>query len=77
MNPSLTPGELAERLKSASPPRLLDVRELEEHQFVALPHSKLIPLHEIPARVHEIESWKNEDTVVYCHHGIRSANAIA
>jgi sulfur-carrier protein adenylyltransferase/sulfurtransferase len=29
------------------------------------------------ARVDEIDDWKNHEVVVYCHHGIRSGNAIA
>ena len=36
--------ELATRLRAANPPHLLDVRELEEHQLVALADSKHIPL---------------------------------
>jgi rhodanese-related sulfurtransferase len=56
---------------------LLDVRQPEEHAFVALPNSTLIPLGELPARADEIENWKDDEVVVYCHHGIRSANAIA
>jgi len=76
MEPSLSPIELAERLQTGSPPHLLDVREVDEHQFVALPNSKLIPLRELPDRFSEIESWKDEEIVVYCHHGIRSQHAI-
>jgi rhodanese-related sulfurtransferase len=76
MESSLSPTELAARLTTESSPHLLDVRDVEEHQFVALPGSKLIPLREIPQRVDEIEPWKNEEIVVYCHHGIRSQHAI-
>ncbi|MEP6664024.1 MAG: rhodanese-like domain-containing protein, partial [Verrucomicrobiota bacterium] len=53
------------------------VREEEEHHFVALPNSTLIPLGELSSRLDEIESWLDEEIVVYCHHGIRSLNAIA
>ena len=73
----MTPSELAARLRSANPPRLLDVRQPDEHAFVSLPNSTLIPLGELSARADEIEEWKEEEVVVYCHHGIRSANAIA
>ena len=76
MESSLSPTELAERLQTDSPPHLLDVREVDEHQFVALPNSKLIPLRELSDRFGEIESWKDEEIVVYCHHGIRSQHAI-
>ena len=73
----MTPVELAKKLQSSNPSRLLDVRQAEEHAFVALPNSTLIPLGELMTRADEIEDWKNEEVVVYCHHGIRSAHAIA
>ena len=76
MNFQISPRELSEQLRSDVPPRLLDVREPEEHQLVALPHSILIPLGEVAARAEEINDLKNEEIVVYCHHGIRSLNAI-
>ncbi len=72
----ITPTQLAERLEQPDPPALLDVRELEEHNFVALPSSNLIPLGELAERSDEINSWKDREIVVYCHHGIRSMHAI-
>ena len=72
----ITPIQLAERLERPDPPALLDVRELEEHSFIALPGSTLIPLGELAERSDEIESWKDIEIVVYCHHGIRSMHAI-
>ena len=73
----MTPHELSEKLRSPQPPRLLDVRQAEEHAFVALPNSTLIPLGELMTRADEIEDWKDDEVVVYCHHGIRSAHAVA
>ena len=73
----MTPHELAAKLRAPNPPRLLDVRQPEEHAFVALPQSTLIPLGELSARVDEIDEWKDDEVVVYCHHGIRSAQAVA
>jgi rhodanese-related sulfurtransferase len=73
----MTPTELATALRSLNPPHLLDVRQPDEHAFVALPNSTLIPLAHVPERADEIEAWKDEDVVVYCHHGVRSAMAIA
>jgi len=72
----MTPHELAQKLQSSNPPRLLDVRQPEEHAFVVLPDSILIPLGELLGRVGEIEEWKDEEVIVYCHHGIRSAQAV-
>jgi rhodanese-related sulfurtransferase len=72
----LSPRDLAKLLGGENPPRLLDVREPEEHQFAALPGSTLIPLRQIPDRADQIADWKDKDVVVYCHHGVRSLQAI-
>ena len=55
MNLQITAQELAEKLRLDNPPHLLDVREVEENQFAALPNSTLIPLGELAMRVEEIE----------------------
>jgi rhodanese-related sulfurtransferase len=73
----MTPHELNVKLDLAEPPRLLDVRQPEEHAFVALPNSTLIPLGELLSRVEELGEWRDKEVVVYCHHGIRSAQAVA
>ena len=73
----MTPHELAAKLSTPGAVHLLDVRQPEEHAFVALPNSTLIPLGELAERVDEIENWKADEVVVYCHHGIRSAQAVA
>jgi rhodanese-related sulfurtransferase len=73
----MTPCELKLKLDSADAPRLLDVRQPEEHAFVSLPNSVLVPLGELLSRLDEIEEWRNDEVVVYCHHGIRSAQAVA
>ncbi len=72
----MTPSELAERLRSPNPPHLLDVREAEEHAFCALPGSVLVALSELQERAGDIVAWKDDEIVVYCHHGVRSAHAI-
>ena len=73
----IAPLELDECLRGEHPPHLLDVREVHEHAFAAIPNSRLIPLSQLPERIREIDSWKREAVVVYCHHGIRSQHAIA
>lgn len=72
----MTPTELAERLAAPNPPRLLDVRQPDEFAIVALPGAKLIPLNELPERVGELLDCREQEVVVYCHHGMRSAHAI-
>jgi rhodanese-related sulfurtransferase len=77
MDAQISAMELARELQKAAPPHLLDVREPEEHELVALPNSKLIPLGQILERAEEIKGWRDTEVVVYCHHGIRSLHAIA
>jgi rhodanese-related sulfurtransferase len=77
MQLQINPKDLAERLRKEPLPLLLDVREVEEHNFAALPNSKLIPLSEFQARVDELNPWRDSEIVVYCHHGMRSLHAIA
>ncbi len=53
---------------------IIDVRELYEHEICHLPQAVLIPMNEIPDNLDLIPT--NKKTVVYCHHGMRSANVI-
>jgi rhodanese-related sulfurtransferase len=53
---------------------LLDVRMPEEVALVALPGALNIPLHELPARVGEI--GRPRAIAIYCHHGVRSDQAM-
>lgn len=71
----MSPQEASEWLKTPEPPLLLDVRGADEHAFVALPKSVLIPLNELPTRWKELETSKAHPILVYCHHGMRSLRA--
>jgi len=51
-------------------PLLLDVREPWEHQICHLPGSLLMPMRTVPTRLAELD--RNAETVVICHHGMRS-----
>lgn len=51
---------------------LLDVREPGEFATAKIENSVLIPMREVPARLEEIESWREKPIVVHCHHGGRS-----
>ena len=70
----ITPEELATKLKSASPPHLIDVRQPEEFALVALEGSQLIPLGELSTRLDELPQG---ELVVVCHLGMRSLQAAA
>lgn len=52
---------------------LLDVRLPDEVAHVALPNAVNIPLHELAAHAGEIP--QNRAIAIYCHHGVRSAQA--
>ena len=75
----ITPMDLKSHFDETGPIRLLDVREPDEHAHCALADSRLLPLSQLEARWQELEEWcgAEGDTVVYCHHGVRSAHAIA
>ena len=70
----LTAPELKARLDAGEKIKLIDVREAEEWDIVRLPGAQLLPLTQFqrlaPQRLDP------EDTIVlYCHHGMRSAQA--
>ncbi len=77
--PQITPAQLAAKL--AGPelqrPSLVDVRTAEEHDYVALPDSLLLPLNELEEREEEIAALRGKEVVVYCHHGVRSLDGAA
>jgi sulfur-carrier protein adenylyltransferase/sulfurtransferase len=71
----ITPHELAERIRAGRAPLLLDVREPYEWSIARLPEARLIPLDALPESVSALDP--GAEMVVYCHHGIRSAAAVA
>ncbi len=72
---SLFPTQVKQLLDAGRPLVLLDVRENEEVAIARIPGSVHIPMGDIPGRLHELDP--DADMVVYCHHGMRSANVIA
>jgi molybdopterin/thiamine biosynthesis adenylyltransferase/rhodanese-related sulfurtransferase len=70
----LTPLELKAKLDSAERFELIDVREDYELDIAKLPYTKWIPLGELADRVGELD--KAAETVVYCHSGGRSGQAV-
>ena len=68
---SITPRELKERLDEGEDPALLDVREPWEFALARIEGSKLVPMAEILDRLPELDP--KAETVVACHHGVRSA----
>jgi rhodanese-related sulfurtransferase len=66
----VTVHELHNQLQQGDSPVLLDVREEWELARCQLPGCTWIPMGQILARVNELN--KQSQTVVICHHGIRS-----
>jgi rhodanese-related sulfurtransferase len=63
--------ELKRRLDAHEPVVVLDVRDQWETALARLDHAVHIPMEEIELRTEELDP--NAETVVYCHHGVRSA----
>jgi molybdopterin/thiamine biosynthesis adenylyltransferase/rhodanese-related sulfurtransferase len=71
--PEIAPHELKQRLDRGDDLFILDVREPHEYQICNL-NGHLIPLGELPRRVHELDS--SQEIVVHCRSGKRSAEAV-
>jgi adenylyltransferase/sulfurtransferase len=71
--PEITPVELKQRLDRGDDIYILDVREPHEYQICHI-NGHLLPLGELPARVHELNSA--DDIVVHCRSGVRSGKAV-
>ena len=69
----LSPTEVAARLRSDTPPLIIDVREPWEHGIAHVEPSELIPLTSLPQRVQELDPM--QAYAVLCHHGVRSEMA--
>jgi len=67
----MTAKDLKARLDSGRPPILLDVRQDWETKLCRLGNSIHIPIEEIELRTEELNP--DDEIVVYCHQGVRSA----
>ncbi|MBI4465623.1 MAG: molybdopterin-synthase adenylyltransferase MoeB [Acidobacteria bacterium] len=70
----IEPAELKKKMDRNDDFFLLDVREPHEVQICSIPGSRLIPLGQLPARVHELNSA--DEIVAYCRSGQRSGKAV-
>ena len=71
--PEITARELKARLDKGDDIYVLDVREPHEYQICHI-NGHLIPLGELPQRVHELDS--SREIVAHCKSGKRSAQAV-
>lgn len=71
---AVSPLQLKALLEGGQRLVLLDVREPWEAEQAQIPGSVLIPLAELTSRHTELDAAAT--TVIYCHHGMRSAQAL-
>lgn len=67
----MTPGELKVRVDRGDRILILDVREPQEIAIAPFPGTTHIPMGDVTSRLAELDP--EQETLVVCHHGIRSA----
>lgn len=72
---TISAAEVAARLERGEKFEFIDVRELEEYELSRVESARLLPLS-------RFQEWAttlnpNDEIVVMCHHGIRSAQVCA
>ncbi|MDQ2658896.1 MAG: molybdopterin-synthase adenylyltransferase MoeB [Verrucomicrobiota bacterium] len=67
-------GELQRKLSANESFVLLDVREPHEYEIARIDGACLLPLGELPSRLDEFK--RDDEIVVHCHSGVRSAFAV-
>lgn len=75
--PDITPTELQQRQQAGETPHIIDVRETWEAEESRIPGSQNIPLGSLPEKLDDLEEWKNQEIIVHCKSGGRSASAKA
>lgn len=73
----ITPTELKERQAAGTAPTIIDVRETWENEESRIEGSQNIPLGELPGKLDDLEHLKDQEVVVHCKGGGRSASAKA
>lgn len=72
----ITVEELKHRMDQGENLHILDVREVYEYEEFNI-GARNIPLGTLPAHTEELEEWKDEEVIVHCRSGARSASAKA
>jgi rhodanese-related sulfurtransferase len=72
---TITVAELKSKISNQENFKFLDVREPAEYAAANL-GAVLLPLGQIAAgQIDDIEDWKNEEVIIHCRSGMRSAQA--
>ncbi|WP_166827715.1 rhodanese-like domain-containing protein [Thalassoroseus pseudoceratinae] len=66
-----------QKLEAGEDILLVDCREQAEYDTVSIDSAVLLPMSEIQARLGELESQRDKEIVIHCHHGGRSMQVTA
>ena len=75
--PDITASELKQRQQAGETPTIIDVREPWEFEESRIDGSQNIPLGTLPAKLDDLEDHKDQEVIVHCKSGGRSASAKA
>ena len=71
----ITVEDLRARIEAGEELNLLDVRQQDERDEIAIKPSLFIPLNELPERIAELDHLRNGEIIIYCRSGNRSGQA--
>jgi rhodanese-related sulfurtransferase len=72
---TILPEELDARIRRGQSVRLIDVREPIEYEMARIEGAELLPLSRLDEWAHTLNP--EDEIVLMCHHGIRSAHVCA
>ncbi len=72
--PEISVEDARQLLAAPNPPRLIDVRELDEWELCRLPRAEHLPLSRFGELGQQLLKNPDEALLIYCHHGVRSAH---
>jgi rhodanese-related sulfurtransferase len=72
----IDPGTVKQRLDAGEKLRLIDVREPQEFATANIEGGELIPMRTIPGALEKLRAI-DVPLIVFCHHGVRSLNAVS
>jgi rhodanese-related sulfurtransferase len=70
----ITVQELHDRMQKKEALNIIDVREVYEYEEFNI-NAKNIPLGELPGRMSEVSTNKDEEIIIHCRSGARSGQA--
>jgi rhodanese-related sulfurtransferase len=71
----VSPSDVKARIDAGEAVRLIDVREVQEHQLTRIEGAELIPMNSIPQNLQDLDD-DGPALIVFCHHGVRSLSVV-